>query len=107
MIQRIGRITLDDYERMIKEELERTKERVELIRGEVRPMSPAGPFHEEIVTYLAEWSRNFADSKSFRVREQMSFVSPESTSMPEPDIAWVKRRSYHQRRPHAEDVYLI
>jgi Uma2 family endonuclease len=42
-----------------------------------------------------------------RVRIQNSIGIPALTSVPEPDVAWVKRRNYMKRRPHGEDVLLL
>jgi hypothetical protein len=46
------RITVDEYDRMIAEgafESEMSRPRLELIDGEILPMSPIGPLHEDLV----------------------------------------------------------
>jgi Uma2 family endonuclease len=83
------------------------RQRVELIRGEIRPMSPIGALHEVLVDWLNEWSFENAPRKKVRVRVQNSIGLPELESAPEPDIAWVARRNYALRRPQAEDVFLV
>jgi hypothetical protein len=58
MITKNLRVSLDEYDRMIREGAfdGENHERVELIRGEIRPMSPIGAAHEDIVDYLNRWS---------------------------------------------------
>ncbi|MEZ6087950.1 MAG: Uma2 family endonuclease [Pirellulaceae bacterium] len=46
-------------------------------------------------------------NKKFRIRTEKPIVLRNSSSTPEPDIAWVKRQSYAQRHPGPEDVLLI
>jgi Uma2 family endonuclease len=83
------------------------RQRVELIRGEIRPMSPIGSLHEVLVDWLNEWSVLAVPRRTVRVRVQNSVGLPGLESAPEPDIAWVVRRNYAARRPQAEDVLLI
>jgi hypothetical protein len=72
----------------------RERNRLELIRGELRKMSPIGSEHEVVVDYFNEWSiRNLPKGKVW-VRVQNSIGLPILDSEPEPDLAWVVRRDF-------------
>ena len=102
-------ITIAEYDRLTKrgffEQLR--NRRVELIRGEMRQMSPPGPRHEEVVDALSEWSHEQVDLTAVRIRVQSSVGLPELDSVPLPDVAWVRRRSYRKARPEGADVFLV
>lgn len=102
-------ITIDEYDQWVKKGMfeQLRNRRIELVRGELRQMSPPGPRHEEVVDALSEWSHDQADLTSVRVRIQSSVGLPELDSVPLPDMAWVRRRSYRKARPQANDVFLI
>src|SRR5688572_15955144 len=95
------RVTLDQYDLMVRSGAfdGEHRARVELIRGEIRPMSPIGAIHEDLVDWLAEWSFVTAPRQEVRVRVQNSIGLPELESAPEPDLAWVRRARYSARRP--------
>lgn len=104
----IVRFSLSEYDRMIAQgvfDLDR-RERLEFIRGEIREMSPIGPEHEDIVDWLNEWSARL-QLPGVRIRVQESVGLPPLASAPEPDLAWVVRRSYRRARPTAADVLLL
>ena len=104
------RITLADYDRMITEgkfEGGMTRPRIELIDGELREMSPIGPLHEEAVDALTEWSITNLPRHTVRVRTQNSVGIPELGSAPQPDVAWVARKSYRSGRPLSNETLLI
>ena len=103
------RITVDDYERMIAEGRfePREEHHVELLEGEIVPMSPIGPEHGEAVEAITEWSYENRPKARVKVRVQDSLGIPELESIPEPDLAWVRRRSYRRRRPTTADVFLL
>ena len=105
----IARLSLAQYDRMVETGVfdPREQRRLEFIRGEVRVMTPIGPWHEEVVDRLSEWSINGVPQDRVRVRIQNSIGLPELDSAPEPDVAWVARRDYSGGRPTAEDVLLI
>src|SRR5438270_8242716 len=94
-----ARTTVDDYHRMIArgEFVPREEHRVELVRGEIVPMSPIGPLHNDVVDRLAEWSIGSLPRGAARVRIQGSIGLPSLASEPEPDVVWLKRRSYAKK----------
>src|SRR5579871_6363252 len=106
----VTRFTIADYDRMIAEgkfEGGLNRPRIELIYGELRNMSPIGAPHEEIVDALMEWSVSNVSSRGVRVRIQNSVGIPAHDSAPQPDIAWVTKKSYRTARPDGSDVLLI
>lgn len=105
----LARLTIGDYDRMIATGVfdGPNKRRIELIRGELREMSPIGPLHEEIVDFLNKWSFEQLPRGEVRTRIQNSVGVPELDSAPEPDVAWVEEKSYASGRPTVEDVLLI
>ncbi len=105
----IARLSLDQYDRMIRCGLfdGKNRRRIELIRGELREMNPIGPGHEEVVERLTEWSYENVDRSRVRIRVQDSLAMPELESVPEPDIVWVVKRNYSGDRPTPADVILV
>lgn len=87
----IARVTICEYEKMIEYGVFDHDRRIELIRGELRKMSPIGVPHEYAVDELTEWSILNAPRDQVRVRNQSSIGLPQLDSVPEPDTAWVKR----------------
>jgi Uma2 family endonuclease len=83
------------------------RERVELIEGEIRRMSPIGPPHEDVVDLVSLWSFESVPRDTVRVRNQASVGLPELESVPQPDVAWVRARRYSRKRPTSSDVLLI
>ena len=104
------RITIADFDRMIAEgyfESQEKRQRIELIDGELCPMSPIGPIHGWIVDRLARWSCNNTSDDVVHVRIQGSIGLPELESVPEPDIAWAKATDYRTARPVSGDILLV
>ena len=79
--------------------------KIELIRGELRFMNPAGPVHDDYIDYLTRWSTDSTTSKIANIRVQCGFVCDDDR--PEPDVLWVKPRRYGRTRPTASDVILL
>ena len=104
----IARISLEQYEIMIEHGVfdGRHRQRVELIRGEIRQMNPIGVEHANAVDVLTEWSVKCVSGKPIRVRVQNPLLLPDSSSAPEPDVAWVAKRDY-SRHPLPDDVLLL
>ncbi len=48
--------------------------KVELIRGELRFMNPAGPIHDDYIDYLTQWSVTSTLNKQANIRVQCGFV---------------------------------
>ena len=101
--------TLDDYDHMIVCGAfdPPHHRRCELIRGEIRDMSPIGPEHGEVVDFLNAWSFAVTSRREVRIRIQSSIGFPELDSAPEPDVVWAVRKSYAKRRPEPPDVLLL
>ena len=104
------RIALAEYDRMIAEGhfAQGTKrDRIELIDGELRPMSPIGPIHERLVDILNDWSLTALPRGAVWVRIQNSVGIPELDSAPEPDVCWVRRKDYSKGRAQPPDILLV
>lgn len=81
--------------------------RVELLNGEILDMSPIGPFHGGVVTYLNE-----VFSQARKGRWLTSILNPvhlSDISEPQPDLMLLKSSPdfYRRHHPRPEDVYLL
>jgi Uma2 family endonuclease len=81
------------------------RKKVELIRGELRFMNPAGPIHDDYIDYLNRWSVRSTLEDQANIRVQCGFVCDDNR--PEPDILWLQPRRYGRTRPTALDVMLL
>lgn len=101
--------TIADFDRMAERgDFDPAEEnRVELIRGEIREMSPIYPPHEFALDQLLEWSFENYDRSQIRIRVQESLGIPELESVPLPDLAWVRRIDYRRVRPTVADLLLL
>jgi Uma2 family endonuclease len=79
--------------------------KVELIRGELRFINPAGPIHDDYIDYLTRWSHNSTTPESANIRVQSGFICDDNR--PEPDILWLQPRRYGRARPTAREVMLV
>ena len=79
--------------------------KIELIRGELRFMNPAGPIHDDYIDYLNRWSVENTSGNHANVRVQCGFVCDDNR--PEPDVLWLQPRRYGAVRPTAADVMLL
>jgi Uma2 family endonuclease len=79
--------------------------KVELIRGELRFMNPAGPLHDDLIDYLNRWSVNATNQGAANIRVQCGFICDDNR--PEPDILWLQPRRYGRVKPTAKDVLLL
>lgn len=79
--------------------------KIELIRGELRFMNPAGPIHDDFIDYLTRWSTDRTTAADANIRVQSGFVCDEDR--PEPDVLWLKPGRYGRKRPTADDVLLL
>jgi Uma2 family endonuclease len=75
--------------------------------GRIIDMSPSGPFHGEVTTYLAELFA-VASRGRWRTRTQNS-LRLDDFSEPQPDLILAKpiAETYRRRHPRAEEVYLL
>lgn len=80
--------------------------KVELIRGDLVEMNPAGPLHDDLIAYLTTWSAQNIDPSNTRLTAQTGIDLPDQESRPEPDIFWVQNKRYRDRHPRAEEVQL-
>ena len=79
--------------------------KIELIHGELRIVSPAGPIHCDLIDYLTRWSVQSNADNRYSVRVQSCVVAGENRL--EPDLAWLANRRYTDRHPGPEDVGLM
>jgi Uma2 family endonuclease len=100
-------LTLSEYDTMVKlGAFDHVDRKVELIRGELVEMNPAGPVHDDFVTYLNNWSFRSSDPVVTVITSQTGLDLPERESRSEPDVFWIKAKRYRDRHPQAEDVQL-
>ena len=81
--------------------------KIELIRGEVVEMNPAGPVHDDYIDYLMDWSFRSTDRMQIRVRGQTGINVAESNSRPEPDVFWVVSKRYLDSHPTGKETLLV
>jgi Uma2 family endonuclease len=105
----VATFSLEQYERMAAAGAfdGRLRQHVELIRGEIREMSPIGSLHEQVVTNLTVWSYDVAPRKRIQVRVQSTLRMPQTNSAPEPDLLWVTQKDYSRNHPEPRDVHLL
>lgn len=99
--------TVADFARMVEAGILAEDDRVELIDGEVRAMSPIGPRHVAIVNRLnALISRQVADSAIVSVQNPLQLTD---YTEPQPDIAVLRPRAdfYASALPLPADVLLV
>ena len=104
------RLTIADFDRMIEEGFfapAPKRQRVELIEGELRQMSPIGPPHERLVDQLNRWSCANTPEGTVAVRIQESIGIPQLDSVPEPDVVWARERDHAAGRSLAGEVLLV
>ncbi|HEX9374586.1 MAG TPA: Uma2 family endonuclease [Roseiflexaceae bacterium] len=99
--------TVTDYARMRETGILKEDDRVELIDGEVRLMSPIGPLHAAIVNRLtALISRHVGDTVILSVQNPIQL---HDYSEPQPDLTLLQLRDdfYAQGHPRPDDVLLV
>lgn len=109
MSSAVVRFTLDEYDRMIEHDVfdETRGRRMELIHGELREMIPPNPPHEDVIDLLDAWSHENAPRSLVRIRVQNSIGIQPLDSAPQPDLAWVTKKSYRAARPQPADALLV
>ena len=99
--------TREEYHRMAEVGILKPTDRVELIRGEIVTMSPAGRRHGAFVDNLNQILVLRLAGRAI-VSVQNPVVLSDDTE-PEPDLKILRRRlvPYKEREPYADDVLLL
>lgn len=98
--------TVTDYARMRETGILNEDDRVELIDGEVRLMSPIGPFHAAIVKRLNTLlSERISPTVIISIQDPIQLTD---YTEPQPDVALLQYRAdfYANAHPVADDVLL-
>ena len=102
-----AQFTLDEYHKIVDSGVfVGMQKRIELIRGELRMMSPQGIRHAEVVAHMSDWSYDVVDRSRARIRIQLPIEISGSDSQPEPDLVWVQSKKYSQH-PRPKEVLLL
>lgn len=100
-------LKLNEYDHMVAcGAFDAIDRKVELIRGEICAMNPAGPVHDDLIDFLHDWSVRSTDRAKIHVRGQTGMDLPQLDSRPEPDVFWVKARRYFDGHPTGRDTLL-
>lgn len=101
------RFSVEDYHRMAEAGIFTEDDRVELIEGEVLPMSPIGSRHAACVEKLADSLKQHFNGRAM-VRTQNPILLSDH-SEPEPDLCVVRPRDdyYASGKPTAADTLLV
>jgi Uma2 family endonuclease len=107
LVQTKHRFSVKDYYRMAETGVLPPNARVELLNGEIIDMSPIGPFHGGVTTYLAELF-TAAAHRRWQTRVQNP-VRLDEASEPQPDIVLARPTPdfYRKRHPQPDDVFLL
>jgi Uma2 family endonuclease len=98
---------VDEYYRMAEVGILAFGERMELIEGEIYPMSPIGNYHASCVAQLAETLNSLKINNWFMWVQNP--IRLDEYNEPEPDIALLKRRDdfYRNHHPRPQEVLLV
>lgn len=99
--------TVEEYYRLAETGVLAPDARVELLDGEIAPMSPIGDGHASSVTFSTDaFYAHLSGRAVIRVQNPV-WLSPYSE--PQPDVALVRlpRQKYARGHPRPQDVYLI
>ncbi|MCC9656075.1 Uma2 family endonuclease [Rhodopirellula halodulae] len=100
-------LSLAEYDSMVRVgAFDQIDRKVELIRGELIQMNLAGPLHDDLITYLTNWSARGVDPAVSLITSQTGLDLPETQSRPEPDLLWLRAARYRDAHPRASDVQL-
>ena len=99
--------TIHDYARMRESGILTEDDRVELIDGEIRNMSPIGPHHAAIVTKVVTFLISQISDEA--IISSQNPVRLNDYTEPQPDIAVLHYRDdyYAQALPTADDILLL
>lgn len=101
------RFTRKEYHRMAEVGILRTRDRVELIRGEIVEMTPIGPRHSAFVNNLNRLlSRRLPEHVTVSVQNPLPLSDDNE---PQPDVVVLDDRlvPYKNREPSVEDALLV
>jgi Uma2 family endonuclease len=106
LIQAQHRFSVKDYYRMAESGVLAPDARVELLDGRIIDMSPIGPFHGDVTTYLTE---TFAVASKGRWRTRVQNpVRLDEHSEPQPDLVLAKPMAdARKRHPRPHEIYLL
>jgi Uma2 family endonuclease len=99
------RFTAKEFERMAETRIFGPEERLELIDGEILEMSPVGPGHGAALACLSKLFILGLEDRAV-VWIQSSAVLA-FRSVPQPDLALLRPRSYRSSNPRPADIWLI
>jgi len=100
-------LTLTEFDHMVNVgAFDVIQRRVELIRGELFEMNPAGPLHDYLITFLTDWSAEHRDRAKTIITSQTGLTLLAQTSRLEPDLMWLRKANYRAAHPTASDVQL-
>lgn len=101
------RFNVTEYYRMAETGVLKPDARVELLNGEIRDMSPIGPFHGGITKYLNKLFS--AAAKGRWITAVQDPVRLDDHSEPQPDLVLAQPAPdfYRKRHPRPDDVFLL
>ncbi|MDB6022461.1 MAG: putative dioxygenase [Pedosphaera sp.] len=101
------RFSVEEYHRMAEIGIIGPRARVELLDGQIKDMSPIGPFHSSVVSDLISAFSEAAKGR-WRVLSQGP-VLLDKNSEPQPDLVLLKPAAHRYRHSHPfpENVYLL
>ena len=100
-------LSVEEYNRMVElGAFDHLNRKIELIRGEIREMNPAGPLHNDLIAYLTDWSYRTTERSRIRITVQAGLELAEQQRCPEPDELWLRAARYRHHHPTATDVKL-
>ncbi len=103
----LRRFTVKDYYRMLEAGILHEDDPVELIRGEIRTMSPKGPRHASGNTRANRYfTQLLGDQAIIRIQDPIHL---DDFSEPEPDVvlAALADDEYDYHHPTPEEIYLV
>jgi Uma2 family endonuclease len=83
-------LTADEVQRMVEAGILAEDERVELLHGVLTAVSPKSPAHGVVMSRLFAWLGAGASAGLYAVRTEHPLIVPDTTSLPEPDVAVVE-----------------
>jgi Uma2 family endonuclease len=97
--------TADEFERMVEAGIFGHEERLELIDGEIVEMSPVGPGHGAAIACLTKRLILGLGDRAVVWIQSSAVVA--LRSVPQPDLALLRPRSYRRANPRPDDILLV